>query len=324
MIELKANEHSQKKEEAKPSFFAKSVVKIKHNPWIAVSIVLALVLIVAVCFGTIFTGAISKSAAGEKAVDFINTELLQGQGNVTLKDIVSKNGLYEVTVIFNGKEVPTYFTKDGEFYLYGDLVPLTPPTSPQTDSTEVPKADKPKAELYIWSYCPYGVSAQKPFAQVASLLASKADFEVVLYYAGHGAHEVEQNKIQACIQKLEPAKYWSYAQKFVDDIYTKCSGDAACDKTESTKLMASLGINSASIMSCVDSQGTSLTEAYANRAVALNIQGSPTLVINGVQASASRTAEAYKTAICSAFNTAPSECSQALSSATATTSGSCG
>jgi hypothetical protein len=42
------------------------------------------------------------------------------------------------------------------------------------------------------------------------------------------------------------------------------------------------------------------------------VQGSPTLVINGVQSEAARTPEAIKQAICAAFTEAPSECDTVL------------
>ena len=38
------------------------------------------------------------------------------------------------------------------------------------------------------------------------------------------------------------------------------------------------------------------------------VQGSPTLVINGVQSNAGRDSASYLAGICDAFNTAPSEC----------------
>jgi hypothetical protein len=46
------------------------------------------------------------------------------------------------------------------------------------------------------------------------------------------------------------------------------------------------------------------------------VQGSPTLIINGVEASSGRDSQSYLNTICSAFNTKPSECSQTLSSTT--------
>ena len=46
------------------------------------------------------------------------------------------------------------------------------------------------------------------------------------------------------------------------------------------------------------------------------VQGSPSLVINGVQADSGRSPAAYLTTICDAFNDIPVECESVLSSAT--------
>ena len=99
--------------------------------------------------------------------------------------------------------------------------------------------------------------------------------------------------------------------------------DIECDKTESIKLMNSLKIDSSAIMNCVDSKGESLLSQSSARAKEAGISGSPSLVINDIKASASRTAEAYKEAICSAFNTAPKECETKLDSTSTAASGSC-
>ncbi|MEK6820524.1 MAG: hypothetical protein AABX71_02320, partial [Nanoarchaeota archaeon] len=235
--------------------------------------------------------------------------------------VTSKGGVYEITMNVNGQKIPVYFTKDGNYIMQGrGLVPITGnavDNSQQQTPAEVPKSDKPEVDLFIWSYCPYGVQAQGPLAEVASLLKDSADFNAILYYDGHGAFETQQNKIQACIQKLDKDKYWAYASGFVKDIYPKCSSlkTADCDKTESVKLMKSLGIDSSAVMSCVDSDGESLLTEYSQRASESGVTGSPTLMINGVVTQpSSRTAEAFKTAVCSAFNTEPTECSQDLSS----------
>ena len=45
------------------------------------------------------------------------------------------------------------------------------------------------------------------------------------------------------------------------------------------------------------------------------VQGSPSLVINGVSPSAKRDAQSLLTLICSAFNEQPTECSEQLSTA---------
>jgi len=205
-----------------------------------------------------------------------------------------------------------------------DTVPDTPATDTPTQTT-VTKSDKPISELFVWSYCPYGVTAQKPFSEVAKLLGNSADFKVVLYYDGHGAYETQQNKIQACIQKYDKAKYWDYSIQFVDKVYPKCSSarTEVCDKTESTAVMKSLGIDSTKIFSCVASEGAALIAADAQRAQSLGVTGSPSLVVNGVIVNAARTADAYKTAICDAFNSVPASCDTALSTTAGSTTGNC-
>jgi protein-disulfide isomerase len=87
--------------------------------------------------------------------------------------------------------------------------------------------------------------------------------------------------------------------------------------------MDSLGINSKVVLTCVENQGAELVAEHSSAASSVGVTGSPSLVINGVIVSASRTAEAYKTAVCSAFNDAPEECGETLSSSATTTSGNC-
>jgi len=312
-----------KKEEKKvEKFFSK-----KENIWMSVSIVLAVVVIVLLIISVTGKCGISKDAAGEKMIAYLST-LVPAGDVVTLKNVTSLGNVYEIVVEYKSQDIPVYMTKDGKYMVQG-LSEINPSSSINTNSNnqtkEVPKADKPKVQLFIWSYCPYGVQAQGPVAEVANLLKGKADFEIVTYYDGHGAYETQQNKIQSCIQKLASDKYWNYAAKFVTDIYPKCSSTRTedCDKNESVKLMKSLGINSASVLNFVESHGTSLLSEASSKAQANGVSGSPTILINGVAVQAARTSEAIKAAVCEAFNTAPSQCSQTLSGTTAAASGSC-
>lgn len=321
MVEL---EKEIKKEEKKMARFFSN----KSNIWMSVSILLVVVLILSL----VFPLGMSKEKAGTTLVNFLNTEVVQG-GGVTLKDVQDKGDIFLVNVLYQGQEIPVYLTKDGKYFIQS-ATPLTPATANTNTNTNtntpaqttVPKTDKPKVELYVWAYCPYGVLAQGPLAEVASLLKASADFEIVPYYDGHGAFETEQNKIQLCIQKNAKDSYWNYAAGFVKDIYPKCSAtrDIACDANESIKLMKSLGIDSTKVMACVASEGDALFAAASAKAQQNGVSGSPTITINGVIASVARNSEAYKTAICNAFNNVPAECSNTLDSSTAAASGNCG
>ncbi|MFH1425629.1 MAG: hypothetical protein ABIG28_02785 [archaeon] len=343
MSEDKKIEETQEKSESTSSSgdeyveipVGKYLSSLRNNPWKVSTIVLAIFLIAVIVFnpfnsGTAVTGnTITANEAGQNAVNFINSNP-NIQGEATLLSVEQDGQFYQATINYQGQQVPVYLTLDGEYLLTGPPVSLTEeiPASQDTQNqqpAEVPKSDKSKVELFIWSYCPYGVQAQGPLAEVASLLGDSADFEVIPYHDGHGAYENQQNKIQSCIQEIAPDKYWDYAAGFVKDIYPKCgaSRDAECDKTESIKLMKSLKIGDAKIMSCVDEKGDELFSESIARAQAYEVQGSPTLIINGVKVNVARTAEAYKTAVCNAFTTAPEACSTTLDSSAATTTGNC-
>ncbi|MBU1103282.1 MAG: DsbA family protein [Nanoarchaeota archaeon] len=326
----KGEDIKEKKEDYVEISVGKHLGKVRKNPWIASTLVLGLLVLGLLIFGNgggTTGNVVTAEEAGQKVVAFINSNP-DLAGEVSVVSSEQDGQFYKVVINYDGQNVPVYTTLDGGSLVnkVADLNEQPLPAQPsQPEQTEVPKSDRPKVELFIWSYCPYGVQAQGPLAEVVSLLSENADFEAVMYHDGHGAYETQQNKIQACIQKLDPENYWNYAAGFVENIYPKCgsSRDIECDKTESISLMDSLGIDSASVMSCVESEGAGLLSASVERAQSNGVQGSPTLLINGVKANVARNAEAFKTAVCSAFNEAPAECSETLSSSAAAQAGNC-
>jgi len=324
-LTLPMEENKSAEKEHKNSITKKDVTeKMRKNPWILSTLILGVVVLILLVgnFGT--TGnSVSENEAGKIILDFANSQVEGAE----LVSVEKDSGLYKVTLALDGNDIPLYLTLDGKNLVSG-LTPLSlleQPQEQETETTAIPKTDKPVVELFIWSYCPYGVQAQGPLAEVATLLGDSADFKAILYYDGHGAYETQQNKIQACIQQIAPKKYWDYAAGFVKNIYPNCgvSKDIECDKTESIKLMNSLQIDSSKVMTCVETQGEALIKADAQRASTLGVTGSPTLAINGVKANTARTSEAFKTAICESFNTVPSKCSTTLTATAAATSGNC-
>jgi len=324
MVKKKVHGESMVSEEAKESKKTKFNFS-KVNYWMVATILLALILLIFVSVDSFST--ISKATAEKELADFA-----QSQG-VPLQVLGSQSmgSLYAINASVQGQNGTFYISKDGKYFI-PSIIELKEILATSTDSntntpasTTIPKSDKPKVELYTWGYCPYGVQAQGPMAQVAALLTASADFEIVPYYDGHGAYETQQNKIQLCIQKLAKDKYWSYASKFVSDVYPLCSsqGTEDCDKTESIKVMKAVGIDSTKIMSCVSTDGDVLASAASAKAQQNGVSGSPTVVINGVISNAGRSAEAYKSAVCAAFNNAPSTCSSTLDSTAAAAAGNC-
>ena len=311
--------------------------RFMENKMYLVVAVLGVALVFTIIYASgAFTGLVvapdvmSADEAGQKTLEFVNSYLLT-DAQATLNSVEMESGIYKVFTNIDGQEVPIYATMDGKFIIlpqgiidvdeYIDTMEATENQPSPTTGEAIPKSDKPVVQLFIWSYCPYGVQAQGPMAEVASLLGNDADFRTELYYDGHGAYETQQNKIQACIQEVDKEKYWEYAAGFVKDIYPNCgnSRDVECDKDESVKLMKSLGIDDSAVMSCVEERGEELIAEHRTRAGTYGVTGSPSTVINGLKVNVARNAEAFKAAICSSFNTPPEECDETLSAQSATT-----
>jgi len=277
-------------------------------------------------------GSVDTQALKLKVENYVNTNMLPAEVDFAVTDVKEgDDGIFELsyTITQDGEVV-----EDGIIYstenkiILGSVLDL----EENLDLTPEPTADVSKqevadAELYIWGYCPAGVSTLDTYAEAAAYLKDVANVRVVLFHDGHGAFETEQNKIQAAIQQLEPDKYWDYAKDFYEDVYPICSqiGTVECDLEESTKLMTKVGIDVNAVMTLVESDGDMLFAIDQQKAAALGIGASPTLVVNGVSYGSSfdRTAEGIKGVICSGFLEAPELCQDALSTAQTAATGSC-
>lgn len=196
----------------------------------------------------------------------------------------------------------------------------TAPTEDNTPTPTVTKTARPKVELFVMSYCPYGLQTQKGMIPAWELLKNKADINVkFVSYAMHGEKEVLENTRQYCIEKQGQDKYLGYLKCFA------AAGDSA-------GCLTSAGINQASLNSCTKSTDNQfgITKLFNDQTKwlsgrypvypiheALNtkygVQGSPTLVINGQAVDAGRSPDALKKVICAAFTNPPAECNQELS-----------
>lgn len=296
----------------------------RKNDWKILSGILAVVviiLLVLVFYGKM-NGGLSGDAAGKKIVDFLNEKT---GGGVEYISAVDQGNIYEVTVSYQGKEIPVYVTKDGKYFVQSpipisDSNATTDGTDGQTASAEVPKTAKPVVEAYIFSYCPYGLQFEKALQPVYDLLKNKADINIVAIGAMHGEFERVESLRQLCIEKnYGKDKLWNYLKTFnTDTAIGACNGDAACVNPLIDKIYSTYGFDKAKIESCMKTDAPALYDAQGKKASSLGIGGSPTFVINGVQVQVDRTPEAIKTAVCSAFTTAPSECSQTLSTSALT------
>src|SRR3989344_198028 len=284
----------------------KSGKVIGKNLWVTSTIVLAVLCIILLFFafkGGMTGNVISEGEIGEKALGFFNTQLSKAPG--TLNSVKEVSGIYKVVVSAGGKNIPLYFTKDGKFIYPGsELMPVTEATGDTTNqpSQQVSKSDKPKVELFVMTYCPYGTQAENGMIPVLNLLGDKIDGKIrFVHYFMHGDKEEKETYTQLCIREEQSGKYLSYFECFLED------GDSA-------RCLAETGIDTTKLSSCIQSKAK---DYYASDSALSNdygVQGSPTLVINGHEVSSGRSSSALLAAICSAFNNEPSECNEEVSS----------
>jgi len=278
----------------------KTIKKLSKNYWAIATIILA-ILLIATWF--LNPGAISKSEAGEKIIEFANSQGVQ----VEVVEINDLGDVYEVIIEIDGQEAPTYITKDGKNFI-PSIIPLSAITaSPQTQTPtpqNVPKSDKPIVELFVMTHCPYGTQAEKGFIPTIELLGDSIDASIkFVHYFLHAPEETE-TPVQICIREEQPTKYLKYLKEFLKEGDTDASLTAA-------------GIDTAKLEDCKTNKYENLYAADSALSESYDVKGSPTLVINGVIVQSGRSPAAYLDTICSAFTeeSIPEECSEELNTA---------
>jgi hypothetical protein len=274
----------------------------------------------------VISGSSSSQQIAEKAIKYINENFPSVGGVASLINVSEEGDVYKIHLKVGNGEYDSYVTRDGKF-LFPEGYNLEATTATQqaqkgdNASTEVPKSDNPDVKLFIMSYCPYGLQAQKMYLPVYYLLKNKATMGVYFVnYIMHEKKEIDENLTQYCIQKEEKEKYADYLNCFV------ASGDSG-------KCLSQVGIDQGKTANCISATDKefSVTSLYNDKSTWLSgqypkfnvnadlnqqygVQGSPTIVINGQEVDVSpRTPEKFKEIICQAFNSPPGECSQVLS-----------
>ncbi|MGE5425545.1 MAG: hypothetical protein ACM3PZ_00440 [Bacillota bacterium] len=272
---------------------------------------------------------LSAEQAAAKSEEFINNFLMPSGSKATITETVEEYGLYKMKIdIGSESPVESYVTKDGKLFFPQAINMEDAAGQQQSDSgdtanaaaTDLPKSDKPSVELFVMSYCPYGTQIEKGILPVLETLGDKIDFKLKFVdYAMHEKKEIDENLTQYCIQK-ETSSLNSYLQCFLKDGNSKtCLADLKSgDKKK--------------VDSCITKTDKEykVTENYDNKAdfrgsypgfnvdqkdnEKYGVGGSPTLIINGTEASSGRDSASLLSTICSAFNQAPEECNTELNS----------
>lgn len=295
---------------------------------IPISIVIAGLLI----SGTIFyfkkperaSRILSPKEAAQKAIDYINQNLLKEGMKASLLKVIEENGVYKFNLKVGEREFESYVTKNGKLlFIEGINLEEKPSIKQKSEITpqKILKRERPDVKLFVMSHCPFGLQAQKMYLPVYDLLKDKVDMGIYFVdYIMHGKKEIDDNLRQYCIQKEENEKFISYLSCFLKD------GDFE-------KCLLKANINREMLSNCISETDSkyNITAQYKDKNTWLNgrfppfdvhkelnekygVRGSPTIVINdSVVNITPRSPEKFKQVICQAFIEEPKECSQRLS-----------
>jgi len=316
-------------EKSKAAIIKERVIKCVCEKKHIVATVLAVILLLA-AGGFYYSKYVNKNVSPDVAKAKIQALIDEGGSDATIKSVVLEGDLYKISVEAGGQEQPVYVTRDGKNFIqsmisFEDIENQKKAEEEANKQQEITKSDKPIVDLYVMSFCPFGNKAEDTIKPVYELLKNKAtfNFRYIVSSSGdtiqslHGQPEVVQNEREACVMKNYGKDQW---MNFATYVNKNCGSDGACWEAGAK----SLKLDVAKINACVKSEGAALMKADEKLSSEAGASGSPTMFVNGVSVKAVYqygNSEAYKQAICGAFNTAPEECAKALGAATETTAG---
>jgi len=277
---------------------------------------------------------LSAEEASEKAISFINENLVQEGTVVSLVSILDESGLYKIKIKIGEDEIDSYITKDGKFLFPQEGIDMdqdlsevegeekeTQESGPKT-CEDIEKSDKPLLETFVVSKCPFGLQMQRILNEIVKNIPSLAN-DIKVEYIGsvqedkitsmHGDEEAIENLRQICLRDEQPDKYWEYI-----DCHIKKGNIESCLTTISADINKLDGCMSDNL------RGLEYAKKDFDSQDQYKVTGSPTLFLDSNKISefdfGGRTAEAVKTLLCCGFSVQPDFCSQELTTESAASS----
>ncbi len=179
--------------------------KKKINKWKISSVVLGILLVASIAFsGTGFNlSGPSGAAVANNALEFINTNLLQGQAEAELGDVTEEEGIVKAAVSVMGQEMDIFMTKNGK-YLFLQAIDLT-------ETIEAPEQQTQPEPVSEYS--------EEDLIKIAEFSSCLADKGVKAYGAGWcgyckklkdtfgGASQIESFYVECQDEQSNPTEY---------------------------------------------------------------------------------------------------------------------
>lgn len=308
--------------EEKESAASKDVIeipvgKLKNvfgNGWRTLSLILGIVVIVLLFMqfsgGGITGNVIAEDVAAQNLIDFVNA---QGSGEASVVNVERVGALYQITISYNGENVPVFVSLDGEYAVL-DPIPLgdsaaidsagtagsgtgTSAQRKTVDIGDAPVKGEANAPVTIVEFtdyeCPF---CGRHYSQTYTLIESEY---------------IDTGKVKYVLMDF-PLSFHPQAQKAAESAHCVRAqkGDegyfAMHDKLFANQASLSLenykkwareitGVNGAKFDTCLDSgEFADEVQAGLTYGSSLGISGTPGFFINGIPLSGAQPYSAFK------------------------------
>ena len=296
--------HIQHEPPKKPENTENVTNKLRKNPFILSTLVfgaLTILLLISMLSGgeNITGNVVSKDIVGDNLVEHLKEVI---DPNVELMGIVDDGNFYEVTIGYEGQEIPIYVTKDGASYT-PNLLPLTAPSSddptiiqeapqagetPQTEEPDIVgvsvdddamkgDANAPVTIIEFSDYeCPFcGRHFSDTLPQIIEEYVDTGKVNIVFRDFPLGFHDKAQKAAEAAECAGEQDMYWEMHDKLFEN-----QGDLSVDSLKT--YAADVGLDTEVFNECLDS-GAMAEEVKKDMAdgESYGVSGTPANFING-------------------------------------------
>ena len=289
------------------------ISQLRNNPWMVSTFVLGILFLVMLFIST-GSGAsistVSEKTIGEKVLVALNQ---QTGGGVTLGSVVKEEGLYKITVNYQGDVIPLYSTLDGKKLAF-QVIPLDgqpsnapnnlngqPSTEPITiDAQKIANApvkgdiNAPVTTIEFSDYqCPFCERFYNQTLGQISEYIKTGEVKLLFMDFPLSFHDQAQKAAEAarCYQKVKSGSDVAYFQ-YHDKLF---ENQASLSEENFKKWAVELGANSAQFATCLDS-GEFADEVQADMAYgqSLGVSGTPGFFVNGVEITGAQPFASFK------------------------------
>ena len=278
-------------------------IYIGTNPWFVVSVIvvfIALILSIIVAWNYWFQ---TKRIFSGMEISSVNDMLSDALGtNAVYKGIEDRGNFYDINYLLRGVPTVISVTKDlklarlegsewvGLDELKGILIDVYREERVHT------KRDVPYVEIFVMSYCPYSLQAEKAILPLKEVFGERVKIDIhYLHYVLEGDKEKNENIRQICIRNDFSGKFFAYLECFAEN------GD-------SEVCLEEIGVDYEKLNDCENKKGK---DYYFNESMLSRerVDTAPVLFINGEKIDYSpRSTKNALNLICEGFIKQPREC----------------